>query len=81
MILLVLAPLLLSGAVPDAGAATIRVPDHQPTIQAGIDAAMNGDTVLVADGLWIGEGNRDLDFGGKAIVVRSQSGPLSGAGI
>ena len=56
-------------------AATIRVPSDQPTIQAGIDGAVDGDTVLVADGTYTGVGNRDIDFKGKAITVTSENGP------
>ena len=61
--------------IPTATADTIRVPADQPTIQAGIDAAMEGDTVLVADGTYIHEGNHDLRVHGKAIVIRSENGP------
>ncbi len=60
-----------------ASAATIRVPADQPTIQAGIDAAVDGDTVLLADGRYTGEGNRGIEFHGKAITLRSENGPVN----
>lgn len=44
-------------------------------IQAGISAASNGDTVLLAAGTFTGVGNRDIDFLGKAIVLTSENGP------
>lgn len=49
------------------------VPGDAPTIQAGIDSSIARDTVELSDGTYTGTGNRDLDFNGKAIVVRSGS--------
>ena len=60
-----------------AHADVLSVPAEFPTIRAAMDAASTGDVVEVADGVWIGEGNRDLDFSGKDIVVRSQNGPAN----
>ena len=45
-----------------------------PTIQSAIDAAEDGDTIELTDGTFTGVGNRDLNYLGKAITVRSRSG-------
>ena len=55
-------------------AAVIHVPADQPTIQSGIDAAKDGDTVLVADGIYRGDGNANINFNGKRITVKSENG-------
>ncbi len=51
----------------------VHVPAEQPTIQAAIDAAHAGDTVLVAPGEFVI--TKPINFRGKAIVVRSEKGP------
>jgi hypothetical protein len=54
-----------------------RVPSAYPTIQAAIDATGYRDTVLVAPGIYRGEGNRDLVIGGKDIILMSEAGAES----
>ena len=58
-----------------AGATTYTVyfdgSGDYPTIQEAIDACADGDIVELGVGLFSGPGNRDLNFGGKAITVRS----------
>jgi parallel beta-helix repeat protein len=52
-----------------------RVPSEYPNIQAGINAAQEHDIVLVAAGTYTGNGNRDISFGGKNVILSSESGP------
>lgn len=56
------------------GAATIFVPDDAATIQAGVDAADAGDTVLVADGDYNGNGNVNITVS-EPIILMSENGP------
>lgn len=52
-------------------AGTVRVPSEQPSIQAAIDLAANGDTILVAEGVY----RENISFAGKNLVIRSEHGP------
>ena len=47
---------------------TIRIPADYPTIQAGINAASNGNIVLVVNGTYF----ENINFKGKAITVASR---------
>jgi len=44
-----------------------------PTIQAAVDSAGAGDTILLADGTFRGPGNRDVVIE-KSLTIRSESG-------
>lgn len=52
-------------------ASTIHIPGNYSTIQAGINAAVDGDIVLVASGTYM----ENIDFKGKKITVVSEAGP------
>jgi hypothetical protein len=47
--------------------ATVNVPGDQPTIQAGIDAASDGDTILVSPGTYV----ENINFNGKNVILGS----------
>jgi hypothetical protein len=59
----------------DSSSATIEVPRDFANIQQAIDSASYGDIIEVSPGTYTGNGNWDIDFKGKAITVRSSSGP------
>ncbi len=42
------------------------------TIQGAIDCSDPNDEIVLSPATFTGEGNRDIDFGGKAIIVRSK---------
>ncbi|MHC4945437.1 MAG: hypothetical protein ACYTG7_20690 [Planctomycetota bacterium] len=68
---------LFAAGDPAQGATYLVKPDGTgdfPVIQAAVDAAADGDEILLADGVFEGLGNNEIDFRGKAITVRSQSG-------
>jgi hypothetical protein len=58
---------ILACASVSVSAAIINVPDDYPTIQQGINVAVDDDTVLVQPGTYV----ENIDFGGRNIIVAS----------
>jgi predicted outer membrane repeat protein len=48
-----------------------------PTIAAAIGAATNGDIIELADGIFTGDGNRNLVVYNRSLTIRSESGDPS----
>ena len=70
----------LTASMPVQAATIAVAPDGSrdyATIQAAVDAAVQGDIIELLNGTFHGPGNRDIDYLGKAITVRSRSGQAS----
>lgn len=73
---LVGALLVMIFALPSVAVTYFVAPDGSgqfATIQAAVNAAFNGDIIELGDGTFRGNGNRDVDYLGKSITIRSRS--------
>lgn len=61
-----------AGAAP-GGDGSLGAPFR--TIQQGVDAALESDTVRILDGIYTGPGNRDITLQGRDITIASMNGP------
>ena len=72
---------VIASAIQSTDAAVIVVPDDQPTIQAGIDAASDGDTVLIAPGFYA----ENLLIDGKSVALQgmgaAEATVIDGGGV
>ena len=65
--------LLLLAVIKTVDGATIYVPDHYSSIQAAINAASDGDTIIVRNGLY----KENINFSGKEVILQSENGPYA----
>ncbi|MFH1422575.1 MAG: right-handed parallel beta-helix repeat-containing protein, partial [Planctomycetota bacterium] len=52
----------------------LLVPSIYTTIQDAVDDGNDGDVVIVSDGTYTGEGNKEISFAGRKLWVRSKNG-------
>jgi hypothetical protein len=63
--------LVLTDNINENAPRNLRVPSQYPTIQQGVNAAKDGDTVLVEPGIY----HETFNYQGKPIWVKSEFGP------
>jgi hypothetical protein len=56
---------------------TTYVPDDHSDILTAVTESNSHDVIIVRDGLYTGEMNKNIEFNGKVLTVRSESGPLN----
>lgn len=57
------------------GGMVLNVPNEFATIQDAIDNSICGDTILIGDGIFSGEGFKNIAPAGRSIVIKSINGP------
>jgi hypothetical protein len=55
----------------------LEVPSEFATIQMAVDAAQQGDTILLAPGTYEGEGNFNIEIDSISLTIRSMNGPVT----
>jgi len=81
---LVMLAAAIIGVAPVVAATYVLSPDglgDYPTIQAAVDAAVDGDVIELTDGTFMGDGNRDIVVPSENITIRSQSGDPTMCGV
>ena len=75
ILLLILVSFVLVGRQTPIQADVLHVPAQYTTIGDALLVAENGDVIEIADGIYSGFGNYNLNFAGKAITIQSANGP------
>jgi len=71
---IILALILILGILSQVLGTTYRVPQDEEDIESALSRARGGDTVLVADGIYQGDHNTDLEPRAGVILI-SENGP------